>query len=297
REEAYASPAPAAPPAAWPAGGYQPGPGHPSFPSGAYPSTPGDSAGGWPSMPQWPSDNGWPSEPRATSPSTGTSGWPSEPRATSAPAGTGYDTSDVWVPARNTGGGSWGETTGGLPKRPGADQPPSWNSGEQQSTWSFADRGEGNTAQRPRYDFPETEAAATGPIPTVKPASAGDEFLPIFASVESAWFDHGESGASWGSSKADAGWSAAEAVVEPVRDGATASGLPKRVPKANLVPGSADSAAAPKGVTPMPAVSPDRVRSRLSSFQQGFRAARDDISEGKTYSSGPRPVDNREEGA
>ncbi|NUW38456.1 nitrate- and nitrite sensing domain-containing protein [Nonomuraea sp. SMC257] len=299
REEAYASPAPAAaPPVSWPAGGYQPGPGHPSFPSGAYPSSPGDTAGSWPSMPQWPSEaGGWPSEPRTASPATGGSGWPSEPRATSASAGTGYDTSDVWVPARNTGGGSWGEGTGGgLPRRPGAEQPPSWNTGE--SAWNgFADRGDADTAQHPRYDFPETEAAATGPMPAVKPASAGDEFLPIFASVESAWFDHGDTGASWGSSKADAGWSAAEAVVEPVRDGATASGLPKRVPKANLVPGSADSAAAPKNVAPMPAVSPDRVRSRLSSFQQGFRAARDDISEGKTYSSGPRPVDNREEGA
>ncbi|GAA3184480.1 hypothetical protein GCM10010486_61160 [Nonomuraea roseoviolacea subsp. carminata] len=298
REEAYAAPAPAAPPVSWPAGGYQPGPGHPSFPSGAYPSSPGDTAGSWPSMPQWPSEaGGWPAEPRSTSPSTGGSGWPSEPRAASAPAGTGYDSSDVWVPARNTGGGSFGEGTGGgLPRRSGAEQPPSWNTGE--SAWSgFADRGDGATAQRPRYDFPETEAAATGPMPAVTPASAGDEFLPIFASVESAWFDHGDTGASWGPSKADAGWSAAEAVVEPVRDGATASGLPKRVPKANLVPGSADSAAAPKNVAPMPAVSPDRVRSRLSSFQQGFRAARDDISEGKTYSSGPRPVDNREEGA
>jgi hypothetical protein len=74
------------------------------------------------------------------------------------------------------------------------------------------------------------------------------------------------------------------------------------VPKANLVPGSADTSSSPKGVTPMPAVSPDRVRNRLSSFQQGFRAARDDITEGRAFSSGPpgRPGPNssdREEGA
>jgi hypothetical protein len=85
-------------------------------------------------------------------------------------------------------------------------------------------------------------------------------------------------------------------VVEPARDGSTAAGLPKRVPKANLVPGSADISSSPKGVTPMPSVSPDRVRNRLSSFQQGFRAARDDISEGRTYGSGPRS-NSREEGA
>ncbi|MFC7716273.1 hypothetical protein [Nonomuraea recticatena] len=123
--------------------------------------------------------------------------------------------------------------------------------------------------------------------------STGDEFLPIFASVESAWFDKGDESASWGSSKADAGWTAAEAVREPVKDGSTAAGLPKRVPKANLVPGSADTSA-PKGVAPMPEISPERVRNRFSSFQQGLRAARDDIGEGR-YQGGPRTVDNREE--
>ncbi|MEU4230430.1 nitrate- and nitrite sensing domain-containing protein [Nonomuraea sp. NPDC026600] len=277
REETYAAPAAPAPvapvaPPQWQGGGYQMGPGHPS-----YPSNPESAGGAWPSMPQWPSDvNGWPADPRASS--------------------GGYDTADVWVPSRGQGGGGGGGNwsgDNGLPKRP-SDQPPF----QPPQNWSFGDRGvDSSPPPRPRYDFPETEAAATGPIPVVKPASSGDEYLPIFASVESAWFEHGESGASWGSSKADAGWSAAEAVVEPVRDGATASGLPKRVPKANLVPGSADTASAPKGVTPMPSVSPDRVRSRLSSFQQGFRAARDDITEGRAYPAGSRPVDSREEGA
>jgi hypothetical protein len=230
-------------------------------------------------MPQWPSDvNGWPSDPRASS--------------------GGYDTSDVWVPSRTPGtgggGGGWGGDNG-LPKRPVGDQappvPPS------SPDWSFGDRMAGSSPPpRPRYDFPETESAATGPIPVVNPPSSGDEYLPIFASVESAWFEHNGEGASWGSAKADAGWQRAEAVVEPARDGATAAGLPKRVPKANLVPGSADTASAPKGVAPMPSVSPDRVRSRLSSFQQGFRAARDDITEGRAQPSGPRPIDSREEG-
>ncbi|MFI7445846.1 sensor histidine kinase [Nonomuraea indica] len=255
-----AAPVAAPPPASasqWQGGGYQMGPGHPS-----YSST--DTAAAWPSMPQWPSEAG---------------GWPGETPA----ARGGYDTSDVWVPSRGAGG--WNGDGDNLPRPPAEDLPPSWGAGERPEP-----------EPRPRYDFPETEAAATGPIPAVKPASAGDEFLPIFASVESAWFDHGDASANWGTSKADEGWNAAQAVVEPVRDGATASGLPKRVPKANLVPGSADTTSAPKGVTPMPALSPDRVRSRLSSFQQGFRAARDDINEGRTYSSGSKPLDHREEG-
>ncbi|TDE35534.1 HAMP domain-containing protein [Nonomuraea mesophila] len=244
-------------------GGYQPGPGHPSFPS----------------EPSFPSQPSFSSQPSSFSPRGNMdSGWPSDPRNN----GGGYDTADVWVPSRNPASppGNWMSSSNPLPQRPTADRA---NAGRPDP-----DAG--------RYDFPETESAATGPIPVVKPASAGDEYLPIFASVESAWFEHGpDSGATWGSAKADAGWSAAEAVVEPVRDGATAAGLPKRVPKANLVPGSADTVSAPKGVAPMPAVSPDRVRSRLSSFQQGFRAARDDISEGRTYPSGPRSGESRDE--
>ncbi|HUR03060.1 MAG TPA: ATP-binding protein, partial [Nonomuraea sp.] len=250
-EEAYPAPQ-------WQGGGYQPGPGHPS-----YSSIPAASSGDWPSTPPRPSGTGRPVEPRAD-------------------YGT-YDSADVWAPSRSpispsspSSPSSWSGDNG-LPKWPTGDQPQSWNRG---------DRMDGPA--RPRYDFPETGSVATGPIPTVKPATAGDEYLPIFASVESAWFEHGsESSASWGSVNADAGWSAAETVVQPVRDGATAAGLPKRVPKANLVPGSANTAAAPTNVAPMPAPSPEQVRSRLSSFQQGFRAARNDISTGRAPAADP----------
>jgi signal transduction histidine kinase len=219
----------------------------------SFPSNP--EAGGWPASPQWQPD---------------ASAWPSEPR--------GFDGSDVWSPPR---GPAW-NGGGSLPKRPLPPEPPpgSRNGGTM-------------PPQRPGFDFPDSESAATGPMPSVPPASSGDDYLPIFAAVESAWFGRDK---TWNSTKADEGWSAAEAVVEPVRDGSTAAGLPKRVPKANLVPGSAATSSSPKGVTPMPSVSPDRVRNRLSSFQQGFRAARDDISEGRAFSSGSRN-DDREEGA
>ncbi|MFI6319582.1 nitrate- and nitrite sensing domain-containing protein [Nonomuraea sp. NPDC050556] len=238
--------------------------------AGSHPSFDGPpSAPAWQSAPvgaqfppdtpggSWPSMPVWPSEPA----------WPSDPQR--AVASGAFDTADTWMPSRT-------------PSRPAP---------EEASTWTFGDR------KPPSYDFPETESTATGPIPVVGAPSSGDEFLPIFASVESAWFEHSEgSSLSWGTTKADAGWTAAEAAREPVRDGATQAGLPKRVPKANLVPGSADTVTAPKGVEPMPQISPDRVRSRLSSFQQGFRAAREDLTEGKAYPSGPRNVDSREEG-
>ncbi|MBF8190446.1 nitrate- and nitrite sensing domain-containing protein [Nonomuraea sp. K274] len=287
REEAFPTPQPAAA-GPWPAGSYQMGPGHPSYPGNpsypSYPSTESASpSGSWPASPQWPAET--PSWMSSSSPASA----PAPGPASQAPAPSSFDSSsDVWVPSRGPATGEHALPQRGLPDLPQRGVLP-----DDTRPWTRAPE-----QPRPqRFDFPETESAETGPIPVVKPASAGDEYLPIFASVESRWFDHAsESDATWGSAKADAGWSAAEAVVEPVRDGSTAAGLPKRVPKANLVPGSADTVSAPKGVAPMPAVSPERVRSRLSSFQQGFRAARDDISEGRAHSSGPRS-DSREEGA
>ncbi|MFG1949417.1 nitrate- and nitrite sensing domain-containing protein [Nonomuraea sp. NPDC048826] len=79
-------------------------------------------------------------------------------------------------------------------------------------------------------------------------------------------------GASW-SSPADSGWQAAQAAAQPAQGGTTSSGLPRRVPKANLVPGTA-SLAEPAVTSPPPQISPERLRSRLSSFQQGVRQGR-----------------------
>ncbi|MDH2430078.1 nitrate- and nitrite sensing domain-containing protein [Sphaerisporangium sp. TRM90804] len=152
----------------------------------------------------------------------------------------------------------------------------------------------------------------TGPLPTVhsSPLDGSEEFLPIFAAVESDWFrrsdggpdtrpgpgratreaepvqavaapvaeavqddvdERSAEGRSW-SSPGDAGWQAARAASDPSLGGITSSGLPKRVPKANLVPGSADPG--PSAFTPQPSISPDRVRSRMASFQQGVRKGR-----------------------
>ncbi|MEU5861191.1 nitrate- and nitrite sensing domain-containing protein [Nonomuraea sp. NPDC047529] len=275
REDAFAASQPAAGAQQWPgATGFGLAPGHPSYPS--YPSEP--AGGSWPSMPA-----SLPSSMPSSTPSSMPSAMPQWPSTESTNTGSDWlpdSSSDVWVSSRGPVTGEHAPPQRGLPP-------------EESRPWSAPQE---TPLAAPKYDYPETESAATGPIPVVKPASGGDEYLPIFAAVESAWFDQGEPSATWGSAKADAGWSAAASVVEPARDGSTAAGLPKRVPKANLVPGSADTASAPKGVAPMPSVSPDRVRSRLSSFQQGFRAARDDISEGRTYQSGSRN-DSREEGA
>ncbi|MFC7548307.1 transposase [Plantactinospora sp. GCM10030261] len=68
----------------------------------------------------------------------------------------------------------------------------------------------------------------------------GDGDLLIFAATRSAWFTgHTDepSELDW-SSTADTGWHAAEQAARPSIGTETGAGLPKRVPQANLVPGS-----------------------------------------------------------
>ncbi|MEO3797239.1 nitrate- and nitrite sensing domain-containing protein [Nonomuraea sp. B10E15] len=137
--------------------------------------------------------------------------------------------------------------------------------------------------EQPPYTYPGEQppyTQAAEPPPDLAGPSQ-DEFLPIFAAVEeSSWFskaaptaDHRDS--SW-SSPADQGWQAAGAAAEPAQSGTTNSGLPKRTPKANLVPGTANPAPAP---APAPPLSPDRLRSRLASYQQGVRKGRAELEE------------------
>jgi signal transduction histidine kinase len=85
-------------------------------------------------------------------------------------------------------------------------------------------------------------------------------------------------------SPGDDGWLAAQALLEDkTPDATTNAGLPKRVPKAHLVPGSAAPRHEAKETTgggtapatpPLPPRTADAVRGRMSSFQQGVRRGR-----------------------
>jgi hypothetical protein len=121
------------------------------------------------------------------------------------------------------------------------------------------------------------------------PSAAEETRLPIFESVESDWFRRSRHGVerpatgvpaetaaapaeTW-SSPADEGWRAAEVAEAPLSSGTTAAGLPVRVPKANLVPGTVSSTATAPS-PPAPARSATRAQERLASFQRGIRSAR-----------------------
>jgi hypothetical protein len=138
----------------------------------------------------------------------------------------------------------------------------------------------------------EASQSQRGVIVPPAVSSAEGHRLPIFESVESDWFRRGRHGAgrtgqvastvgaSW-TSPADEGWRAAEAAHAPTAGGITISGLPKRVPKANLVPGTVggDSAHAPS--VPAPARSAAQARERLASFQRGMREGRAAVRDGE----------------
>ncbi|WP_031465715.1 nitrate- and nitrite sensing domain-containing protein [Sciscionella sediminilitoris] len=88
---------------------------------------------------------------------------------------------------------------------------------------------------------------------------------------------------------ADAGWQAVEEVAEVRQDTFTEAGLPKRTPRARLLPGSVpDRTGADQGTEraePGPATqgakhrSADSVRSRLASFQRGLRQGRHSVGD------------------
>ncbi|HVB42488.1 MAG TPA: nitrate- and nitrite sensing domain-containing protein [Streptosporangiaceae bacterium] len=131
------------------------------------------------------------------------------------------------------------------------------------------------------------------------PASLGEENrLPIFEAVESDWFRRGRPSVDWPdgkaergpspswSSPADEGWRAAEAAAVPASGGTTRAGLPRRVPKANLIPGTAFDNPAPA-----PVRSAAVTRERFASLQRGMREGRAASGPDKDDGSGDIPGD------
>jgi len=89
----------------------------------------------------------------------------------------------------------------------------------------------------PRRDLEQPPAPKEHRPPPVSDEGDGD--LLIFAQAKSAWFvGHGDDADLDWSSTADTGWQAAEQAARPAVGSETKAGLPKRVPQANLVPGS-----------------------------------------------------------
>jgi signal transduction histidine kinase len=157
--------------------------------------------------------------------------------------------------------------------------------------------------QRPVHREPEALPPATGP---------GDGRTPLYEALETNWF-HGAgradgpqqapsapaprpaaapapapapspaperrpAEAAWRSSPNDDLVRQAERVRQPQSGGVTTSGLPRRVPRANLVPGTAQQQQHQTG--PQVSRAPDDVRGRLTNLRRG-------IAQGRQAGPGP----------
>ncbi|MEU9862255.1 nitrate- and nitrite sensing domain-containing protein [Streptomyces sp. NPDC047971] len=172
-----------------------------------------------------------------------------------------------------------------------------------------APRPAGNLPQQPQQPQlqqprqPEALPPASGP---------GDARTPLYDTLETNWFHGQEQGqgsaeqttqtpvvpqqpsspaprrpaaqgggeggqqqggpASWRTSPNDELVRQAERVRKPAAGGVTTSGLPRRVPKANLVPGTAQEQAHTAG--PQVSRAPDDVRGRLTNLRRGIQQGR-----------------------
>ncbi|MET8245894.1 nitrate- and nitrite sensing domain-containing protein [Streptomyces sp. NPDC005202] len=157
--------------------------------------------------------------------------------------------------------------------------------------------------QRPVRQEPEALPPATGP---------GDGRTPLYDTLETNWFrggrqqSNGSAPASqqpqaspapqrpaatpWRSSPNDELIRQAERVRQPAAGGVTTSGLPRRVPRANLVPGTAQQQQHQSG--PQVSRAPDDVRGRLTNLRRGIAQGRQ-AGSGQTGSF-PRPTHQQE---
>ncbi|MBV2353434.1 nitrate- and nitrite sensing domain-containing protein [Streptomyces sp. J2-1] len=118
-------------------------------------------------------------------------------------------------------------------------------------------------------EAPATEAPAQ-PEPT-----APEPGNPPAANGENGW-----------RSANDERWQQASALRKPKAGGVTSSGLPRRVPKANLVEGTAEST--PQG-GPQISRAPEDVRGRLSNLRKGVQRGRSAGSETNGQATGNHP--------
>lgn len=141
----------------------------------------------------------------------------------------------------------------------------------------YSDNGYSHNGGGPRNGVPRS----------VPPVSADDDDnLLIFAQTRSAWFS-GEGNAEW-SSRMDAGWRAAEqAANKPAVGDRTGAGLPRRVPRANLVPGSPPTPNRPLRVVR----DPSSIAAHTSGYFNGWRRGQE------VGGVGGYPLGNRQQSA
>ncbi|MFJ4716227.1 nitrate- and nitrite sensing domain-containing protein [Streptomyces sp. NPDC088785] len=147
---------------------------------------------------------------------------------------------------------------------------------------------------------PHTPASPAGPSPSVA-HDMTDAGLPRRGSSapqreETPAPDSGEGDSDTWRSANDARWERAESLKRPKAGGVTSSGLPRRVPKANLVEGTAETTS--QG-GPQISRAPEDVRGRLSNLRRGVQRGRNEGNSDTNgqvdgYPDGPDSTYNQE---
>ncbi|MGW5818809.1 histidine kinase, partial [Streptomyces noursei] len=113
----------------------------------------------------------------------------------------------------------------------------------------------------PRREGGQDGAALAGGAPTDRvPTGGAREGAPA------------DPDAQWRTSPNDEAWRQAEQIRQPASGGVTTSGLPRRVPRANLVAGTAQQQAPQGG--PQVSRAPSDVRGRLTNLRRGIQQGR-----------------------
>ncbi|QNE74739.1 HAMP domain-containing protein [Streptomyces finlayi] len=180
----------------------------------------------------WPAQDGYQGA-YEPAPQAEAESFPSAPAA--AQESVGFDRSG---PVPNT---AQELTEAGLPRRGGAQH------------WQPTGRGN------------ESAESVPVPVPVPAPVPARDTQQPPSAPAT------GEGPDDWRSTN-DERWERAEKLRDPKAGGITPSGLPRRVPKANLVEGTAEQT---QQGGPQVSRAPEDVRGRLSNLRRGVQRGRD----------------------
>lgn len=142
--------------------------------------------------------------------------------------------------------------------------PVNWETDDQAPAPARAARPSPSPTPVARPTATPTPAPRPSPSPSPAPAPApAASAAPVAAADQTSGF----------ASVADEGWRVASGMEQERAEELTAAGLPKRRPRARLVPGSAGSAVLAPPVTSVR--SAETIRGRLASYQQGVRQGRE----------------------
>ncbi|GFH35536.1 nitrate- and nitrite sensing domain-containing protein [Streptomyces pacificus] len=198
-------------------------------------------------------------------------------------------------PRPRRGGADFGAprpTVGSLPAQPQPEAlPPASGPGDGrtplydtlETNWFHQNQGGGANGTAGTPAAPEQSPPAGLPDPLGPPADRGP----------SGQDDRTDAGAaSWRTSSNDELVRQAERVRKPAAGGVTTSGLPRRVPRANLVPGTAQEQ--PRQSGPQVSRAPDDVRGRLTNLRRGIQQGRQAGGSGNTGSFNVGPTHQQE---